>query len=326
VKVLPATAVVTVGHSVSFTSFIGSAQAREVAWRVLEPGGGSIDGAGAYHASGTPGLFTVEAGFKDLPGRTATARVTVVAQPAGAIEAPSPVMPGTGEQTARIAPVQGSTYVWSVVGGSLTRGTDTPAITFMAGPGPKVVLTCKVTNLAGDSLLFSREIPVARPVKLTIHPASVTITAGRTMKFGFDIDGGLTLGVAWKLGEPGAGSLDDSGNYVAPAVPGAYTVRLASLDDPTQVAIAQVKVVPKPPENLVSPAAFQPGAQGLRAMVPEVAGMKYAWEIEGGTIQSGADSATVVFNAGEATTLTLRCRITNEAGDSFLAVRSLDVS
>jgi len=54
----------------------------------------------------------------------------------------------------------------------------------------------------------------------------------------------------------------------------------------------------------------------LRASVPEVDGMTYAWEIEGGTIITGSTASSVVFHAGYGPNLTLRCRITNEAGDS----------
>jgi hypothetical protein len=151
----------------------------------------------------------------------------------------------------------------------------------------------------------------------------VTLTAGRSMKFGYDLAGGTTLGVVWRLGEPGAGSLDGSGNYVAPRVPGRYTVRLASADDPTVAATAVVKVVPEPPQTLFAPDTFLPGAQGLKARVPDLGGMTYAWQIEGGTLTTGADGPSVLFDAGPGPAVTLRCRITNEAGDAFTAVKTL---
>ena len=63
-------------------------------------------------------------------------------------------------------------------------------------------------------------------------------------------------------------------------------------------AIARVTVVSKPPQSLFAPEDYQPGAQNLHAEVPEVPGMTYAWTVEGGSITSGADAATVVFAAG----------------------------
>ncbi len=325
VRILPGPVTLTAGHEQRFTARFEGGPAGAVAWRVLEPGGGSVDADGAYRAPAAPGVYTVEAGARGGPGRDA-ARVTVVAPPAGDILAPARTLPGTAGLRASVAGVPGSRYAWSIAGGQLTGGEDTAAVTFTAGAGPKVRLTCRVTNAAGDSLDSSLEVPVAAPVSLAIQPAQVTLTAGRAMKFGFTIEGGISLGVTWSLGEPGAGSLDQAGHYVAPEVPGAYSVRVAAKDDPTRTATARVQVVARPPEALVAPAAFEPGATGLRASVPEVAGMTYAWSIEGGAITSGAGTPAVVFSAGPGPSLTLRCRISNGAGDSFLASQVLKVA
>jgi len=286
---------------------------RNVAWNVLEPRGGSVDGAGQYRAPKVPGVYQVQAAWQGSSGK---ARVTVVAPPVGEIIAPRRVMAGAVDLAAHIVKVPGSQYAWSISGGRIFAGTDTPAVTFQAGTGPSVVLRCTVTNAAGDALRTSLEVPVAAPVALTISPAAVTVTAGRAMKFGFNLTGGTSLAVTWSLGEPGAGSLDGQGRYVAPGVSGAYTVRVASVDDPAVVAVAKVKVVPKPPESLFAPKSFLPGAAGLHATVPEVDGMAYAWTIEGGTITAGAAGPAIVFTAGPGPAITVRCVITNEAGDS----------
>jgi hypothetical protein len=322
VTVVPAQATLTTGRSTAFAARVDGDPARKVAWSVVEPEGGTVDGAGTYLAPASPGVFTVRAAVQAGAG---VAKVTVVAPPAGTIQAPSRVLAGAGDQTARIEPVPGSQYLWSITGGSITAGTGSPAVVFTAGNGPKVTLACKVTNAAGDKLDSSVEIPVAAPVSLTISPAKVTLTAERSMKFGFNLEGGTTLGVVWTLGEPGCGSLDATGRYVAPAVPGIYTVRVAAKDDPTKEAVAQVKVVPKPPEGLFAPDTFLPGAQDLAARVLDVPGMTYAWSIEGGTLTSDPGKPAVTFTAGSGPNLTLRCRITNEAGDSNSAAKVLPV-
>lgn len=315
-SVQPATANLTVGRDTTFAAKYDGRAALDVAWRVLEPGGGTVDGTGHYQAPAIPGVYTVQVEFKYSAHRTATAKVTVVLPPAGEITAPHEVWPGAGGLVASIAPVPGSHYLWTITGGTLTGGSDSHAVSFQAGAGPKLVLTCRVTNAAGDALNASQEITMVGAVSLTISPAAVTVTAQRTMKFGFNIAGGTSLGVTWNLGHPGAGSIDGQGNYVAPTMPGLYSVRVTSLDDPTKTVTARVKVVPEPPEGLVAPDSYQPGAMDLRASVPEVDGMTYAWEIEGGTIITGSTASSVVFHAGYGPNLTLRCRITNEAGDS----------
>ena len=324
-EVRPAAATLTTGRTVTFSARVDGEPAAETAWRVLEPGGGSVTDSGQYRAPGQPGVYTVQAAFPEGMGGPATARVTVVAPPAGAIQAPARLLAGAMDQQAGIDPVPGSHYAWTVTGGEITAGTDAPRVTFVAGAGPRVTLVCQVTNAAGDQLRSSLDVPVAAPVTLTISPAKAIITAERTMKFGFSIQGGTSLGVVWRLGEPGAGSLDASGGYVAPAVPGEYTVRVTAQDDPTVSATARVTVVAAPPEGLVAPETFQPGAQNLRAVVPEVPGMTYAWEIEGGSFSGPTDGPAVVFQAGAGPTLTLRCRISNAAGDSAVAKQVLNV-
>lgn len=47
--------------------------------------------------------------------------------------------------------------------------------------------------------------------------------------------------------------------------------------------------------------------------------MTYAWSIDGGTLTSDPGKPEVTFTAGSGPDLTLRCRITNEAGDSYNA-------
>ena len=313
VGVLPEAATVTVGKTKIFAARIDGEPTGNVAWSVLGPRGGTVDGAGQYRAPEVPGVYQVQAAWQ---GSAGTGRITVVAPPVGEIIAPRRVLAGAGDLTARIAKVPGSQYAWSISGGRILAGTDTPAVTFQAGTGPSVVLRCTVTNAAADALRTSLEVPVAAPVVLAISPVAVTVTAGRAMKFGFNLAGGTSLAVTWSLGEPGAGSLDGQGRYVAPGVSGTYTVRVASMDDPTAMAIAKVKVVPKPPESLFAPRDFLPGAAGLHATVPEVAGMTYAWTIEGGTITAGATGPAMDFTAGPGPALAVRCRITNAAGDS----------
>jgi hypothetical protein len=320
VTVRPEAATVTVGRGVAFTARVEGADPKGLAWSVAEPGGGRVDGPGAYFAPMTPGTYTVRAAVGNGAG---SARVTVVAKPAGEIHAPGRVQAGAEGVTARIDPVAGSSYAWAIQGGRITAGADAPAVTFQAGPGPRLTLACRVTNAAGDALNTSLDIPVSAPVALAITPKTAILTAGRTMKFGYTVDGGATLAVYWSLGEPGCGSLDDGGRYTAPEVPGQYTVRVISRDEPGKYAVAKVKVVARPPEGLSMPESFTPGTSGLRAEVPEVPGMTYAWSIEGGAIAGASDGPKVTFQAGAGPVLTLRCKVTNEAGDSYTAAKQI---
>ena len=48
-----------------------------VGWRVVEPGGGTIDGAGIYKAPATAGTYHVEVQREDFPDIRTTATITV---------------------------------------------------------------------------------------------------------------------------------------------------------------------------------------------------------------------------------------------------------
>ena len=319
--IVPALATLTTGRTMTFSSSFGGGTSGPVSWKVLEPGGGTVDTQGTYTAPHRAGVYTLYADFGGA--RAAKATLTVVAPPRSELSAPDRVMPEAMGLTAQIAPTPGGTYAWTMTGGYITQGHTGPAITFQAGTSGKVVMTCKATNLAGDAVNSTLEVPIALPVTVGIRPTQVTITQGGTMKFGYSIQGGTSLRVAWSLAEPGAGTLDAQGNYSAPAVPGFYSVRVSSVDDPMAHAIAKVKVVAAPPQDLFASASFPPGAGGLLARATAVEGITYAWTIEGGTITEGAASSSVVFTAGDGPTLVLRCTMTNGAGDSYLAVKAL---
>lgn len=48
-----------------------------VSWRVLEPGGGTVNGAGVYTAPNAPGIYHVQVRRDDFPEVLAVATVTV---------------------------------------------------------------------------------------------------------------------------------------------------------------------------------------------------------------------------------------------------------
>ena len=320
----PAAATVTAGHPLSFASAFTAKASEGVVWKVLEPGGGYVDGAGHYRAPYLSGTYTVQASLRS-GSPTAQAKVTVVAPPAGNIAAPAQVNPGATALKAQVPAVKDSRYAWRLEGGKALAGAGSPTLTFEAGGGPLVILVCKVTNAAGDSVNSVLEIPVARPVSLTLIPASAILTAGRGMKFGFEISGGATSEVLWRVNTPGGGSVDGTGKYTAPDAPGLFEVQAASKDDPLKVAKAQVKVVAEPGGTLVAAPGPKAGATGLQARVDARPGLRYAWEIAGGTLLAGAEGPVLTFSAGTGPRLTLRCRIRNEAGDSLLLSRELQV-
>jgi hypothetical protein len=310
------TATVTVGHDLPFGYRITSGSGTGVDWRVVEPGGGAVDPQGRYRAPQQTGVFTVEARPQADPTRVARARVTVVPAPVGTISAPSPVAPEATGLRAGVPVQPGCRFAWTLTGGTLLSGADTDTVTFSAGEGPSLLLACRITNAAGDALNSSVEIPVARPLALHIGPARATLTAGRSMKFGYTLEGNGGSEVIWSVDSPGGGTVDPAGTYHAPARPGTYTLQVTSRVHPEAADRAQVRVVAAPKAGITALDTAKAGAVGLTARVPEQPGARYAWEVQGGRATAGAQGPVLTFAAGEGPTLTLRCTVTNAAGDT----------
>ena len=324
-RLQPEAVTLTAGHEFRFGYHITSGQGLGVDWRVPEPGGGTLDAQGHYRAPDHVGVYTVEARPQADPARAARAKVTVVPAPRGDISAPPAVAPEATDLRAGVPVQPGCRFAWNLRGGTLLAGADTDTVTFSAGPGPKLILGCRVTNPAGDAITSSLEIPVTRPLSISIGPARATLTVGRTMKFGYTLEGNGGPGVTWSLIPPDAGTVDAVGTYRAPATPGLYTLQVAATAHPDATAQARVKVVAAPEAAITAPESVLAGAVGLAARVPAQAGATYVWEIQGGTATAGQHGPVLTFTAGDGPLLTLRCTVTNEAGDAYTRSVQVDV-
>ncbi len=322
----PMSATVTTGHGIRFGYRITSSTQMGVAWRVLEPGGGTVDAQARYQAPDHPGVFTVEARPLAAPAQAVRARVTVVPPPLGPITAPASVAPEAAHLRASVPAQPGCRFTWSVAGGVLQSGADTHAITFSAGPGPNLILRCQVTNPAGDTLTSSLDVPVARRPTVQITPATATLTVGRAMTFGYTLTGSGGSGVTWGLVPPSRGSVKDDGTFRAPDTPGICVLQVAARAHPEVASRARVKVVAAPEAHISAPAAMAAGAAGLTAQVPAQDHATYAWHIQGGTADAGQHGPIFTFTAGHGPTLTLRCTVTNEAGDTSTGTLTLPVA
>ena len=320
----PPGATVTAGRQRTFQCAVTDGPGEVPVWKVLEPEGGTVDDLGRYRAALVPGVYTLQAGL--VSGRaSASARITVVAPPAGNISAPARVVRQATGLKASVPAVAGSTYAWTVQGGRILEGAATEAITFEAGEERLLLLTCKVTNLAGDALNSTLELPVAARQSLAIRPVAAVLTVGGSMQFGFDLLGGPSTEVLWQVGSPEGGKVDEHGNYDAPNCPGQFEVKVISRDEPGVAAAARVQVVAAPTGVIAAPASVTAGEAHLAASISPQEGMAYAWEITGGTLTDGARTPTVTFQAGPGPKLTLHCTLQNQAGDTLRLSRTLIV-
>lgn len=81
-------------------------------------------------------------------------------------------------------------------------------------------------------------------ITVTISPSSATLELEGQQTFSATVSGAKTdTGVDWSIQEGSeGGSLDSSGNYTAPVIPGTYHVVAASKEDPTRKATVTITV------------------------------------------------------------------------------------
>jgi hypothetical protein len=303
----------TFGHTIS------SPFSDQVTWRVLEANGGSVDGLGHYQAPDQPGTYHLQVASVADPAKTARATVTVVAAPQGPLTAPQLVESGASGLRASVPASPGLTYAWTVAGGSLLSSATGSEIRFSVGWEPKVVLSCRLVNPAGDAVTLVQEIPKAPPVSFHLDQSSVTLTVGQSMRFGYALSGGLKPTVIWSVPDPSQGYVDQAGKYQAPDFPGRYTVLAVPDATPKLAARIEVNVVQRPVGEILAPKQVAPDRNGLKATVSARSGLKIEWSIMGGQISGPIDGKTVTFSSGHDPELVLSCKLTNEAGDTFTA-------
>jgi len=171
------------------------------------------------------------------------------------------------------------------LGSALTAGAG-------CGQGPSLATPDLATEFPDGSTGADDAMP-----SLTLSPPSARVTVGRAQPFS------ASLAASWSVTEASGGTIDSTGSYVAPSVPGVYHV-VATASGAT--ATAAITVVP-PGLDLVAGKLGGPGTAddvGLKArfnMLEGVwldpAGVLYATDTYNNTIRQ------MVLATGRVTTL-----------------------
>ena len=319
VTLAPATPI-TAGKTVKLsTTSLGG-----VTWSVQEADGGTIDADGTYHAPATPGTYHVIATSTADPSKKATVAMTVAPVPlAPVLQAAAVVTAGAGGLAASVTgPQDGMTFAWTIQGGALPGATTGPAVSYSAGTGASLTLTCTATNVAGDSAQNSRVVAVAPVPPVPVITAKSPVTVGKggliasisapsaAMTYAWTITGGsfttpaTGTSVTWSVDALATQvllSATSTNAAGAKSAAGTLTIPTVTLAD-TTVTLAPYVTRGKP---------------GLQASAPVQAGCTYAWSINAGLITAGDTNDTVTFTApaDSSASVTLTVTITNAAGD-----------
>src|SRR5262249_47296883 len=275
--------------------------------------------------AGPPGTLTLTPTVTNGANAVATSskQIQVYAVPVTSITAPASVTAGGTGLSASVPAPTGSADSWSISGGMITAGQGTSSVTFTAGTGTTVTLSCTVTNQANTALTGSTVINVYPPPNSTVSVSSTNVTAGVAFTASVPAQAGT---FAWTLRgtgasptvTPGAGTDAITVSVALPAgSPGTVTIS-CSVQNPAGTTSASTTItvtVYAPPVASVSlVSAVTANTAGYVASAPAQTGATYSWTIAGGTITSGGSSSAVTFTTGAPGTLSLTARVTNGAG------------
>ena len=288
--------------------------------------GGAFQGGNAFPATPEVAFTAVQAGTLTLscavvnpagvvivPIQSVTIKVLDGTSGGGpALQVPDYVTAGAGGYRASLATpaVAGATYTWSIdAGGALTSPAQGTSVTFAAGAGPILNLTCTETLAGASSATTEAVAVVAPPQPPVITPSATAATPGTNLfatvvatpgwTYQWTLAGGVFAGdpnpttpvVAFTAGPVGTLTL------TCAAVNAAGTVSAAT---PARITVALPASAAQP--ALQAPAWATAGAGGLTATLTNYnAALTYLWTIAGGTFAGPTQTPggqTVTFQAG----------------------------
>jgi len=243
ITVSPSAVTVFTGAMQNFTVTVTGTNNTEVTWTVQEgAAGGAITSAGAYTAPQAVGIYHVIATSQADNTKRAMASVTV--PPVAVTISPNAVTvisSGTQGFTAMVTGTNNTAVTWSVFEGAAGGAiTGAGAYTAPQATGTyHVVATSQADN--SKSAMASVNVP---PISVGITPATDALGPSGKRTFEAVVGGTNNTSVAWSVQEGAVGgTIDASGNYVAPTAQGAFHVVVTSAADPMVNAIATITIV-----------------------------------------------------------------------------------
>jgi RHS repeat-associated protein len=233
-----------------------------------------------------------------------------------------------GQSGSASVPVQSSdSYSWTISGGTLASSPSGQTVSFTAGTGSTMTLTCTVTNPAGGSAgtsTSSTTINIVPPPDVTLTvPANVTAgvpfaasvpAQGGTFSWAFTPASGTSYSISSGNGMNSVTVVPTLASGVNPgSMTVAVTVTNAALTSTSSV-VQTVNIYALPVATFSIPPNLTANQAGYSASVPVQTGASYRWSISGGTITVGSSPHSITFTPGASGTVSLTATVTNAAG------------
>ncbi len=259
VSVSPSSATLSQSQTQQFTATVTGLGNTAVTWSV-SPALGSVTNAGLYSAPASIAssqiVSVIATSVSDTSKRAAA---TVTLNP--------PVSVTVSPVSASLQPGQSLVFTAAVSGASNNAvtwtsspagaGSITAAGVFSAPATISAQATVNVTatSVADPSKSASATVTLNPPVTITLSPSTVTLQSGQTQQFTPTVTGSANAAVTWSITPAGAGSINNTGLYTAPAtIASAQTANLTatSVADASKSASATISLAPGSTTPIIS--------------------------------------------------------------------------
>ncbi|MEI6471987.1 MAG: beta-propeller fold lactonase family protein [Holophagaceae bacterium] len=219
----------------------------------------------------------------------------------------------TGTTTTLTAVFSNGTGVIDKGVGTITSGTPVTV-----APTADTTYTLTVTNSASVATVSTTAVALAPAPSVPVITALTKVTAGLGgYTASTPAQAGMTL--AWTITN-GTFTSAASGASVTftPGTTGSVSlscVATNAANTPSSAGLATATIVAAPSTPVITaPTHVSAGETGYRASVPAQADSTYTWTLSGGTLVTGAGTASITFAPGSTGSVVLGCQVTNGAG------------
>jgi len=255
--------------------------------------------------------------------------VPVSPPPSAVITALETLCAGSGGHVASVPPAgDGASYQWTISGGTITGGQDTPLVTYSAGATGTLTLGVTVLTGAGctasatlqQTVNASPQATITAPAKLcpngTGYLASVP-EAGDGASYQWTIAGGTITS------SPTVRSI----TFTAPASGATQLdVVVTNLVPCAMVGSVSIPVQATPSTVIASAASVCPGTSTNQASVSDAgAGAAYTWSVGNGLLLSGSGTRTITYQAGVSGEVTLGVSIVAGPSCTFAGEKAVPI-
>lgn len=257
-SIAPNTATLYPSQTQQFTASISGSSNQAMTWSISPAGAGMIDNEGLYTAPMSvfsQQTVTVTATSMATPQLSETATITLLPQSMSISPGTAILYPSQAKQfTVSISGVSNQAATWSISPGGAGTIDSTGLYTAPTSFSSRQTVIVTATSVIAPQVSATATITLLPP-SMTISPSTAMLYPGQSQQFTVSITGSSNQAAAWSISPAGAGTVDNTGLYTAPAsLAGqqAVTVTAISQADPWLSANATISDVPEASVSLES--------------------------------------------------------------------------